>query len=847
MKTVTGAIQTQLDRQYSSEPTIIVKLDGVAYDVINVSQINQQGSSNQIGSISDVTVLINDSSGTFKTLMDTDPLMYKRCTIEKAFNDVAGSIVMIDGAITSPITWFENNRTVEFTVVDRLRSEDVTILPEDEECERQYPPMCFGTVLGVKGVNITCIPESITLDTIKSTSTGKASNAGAHVIVNKGDFRLTNPEQFPTESIIVQVAGVLMAGDIVDGTFIHNEFNKTYGSVAINPRGSRVNDPDYGNPSVFWCSDYTGTQLAGRYVRIRYNISNMYTDESEEEEVDAGVSGAKSVAGQYFSHNRVSQQDKNKCVLENQVMDPFGRPVLLGQGGSSRVSSEHVVEICGQYNLSWPGKLQYSYPSAWSIPPGTPVYLYAKKTGDDWVYINQYLCVNAVPSGSVFGLFGIKDGGLYTIPSSFYTTNLNDTTAYPDQAVTSVTLNKRLSSLSQGWASDDVYAVVESTIGPNVVDVIQHIVTNYTERQDRMPCTVDSSTFTAVKNRNSVKNYPVGFALQSSINASTLLEQICWEAHLGLVIRNGIAYLKDLTEDKVPVSGLTLDMDIVERDTFRLSLSDITDMYTRIDAKWHESYFPTDYERKIVKSKNIEAFERLNLDHDYLIYNVRLCVARSMEFWLERYANTWQIIQFTTFLKGIVLDVYDIVTVSLPFTTAVKGQVIEYNLNNDTESCTLKLWTPISGSGGSAFPSDIFTDEVAPIAGDAFEDYTDIQISTPMPYVPKAIKKKGRSLKTKGTLSENQGDKAYDDVASSMVKRMIVDTVDKKLGIAHCHVPSMGNDATIDPEISSSSMDNVVLADGSNIKVKIPVDLDLLPGTSITAIYGAKHIIQSEA
>jgi len=856
MKTIPPSAQTQIDKQYGARPIMVVDIywtdipTSYSSDtslgekrLMSVANITQTGSMSQITDVSDTIVKLSDHDGELKAIFNTNPMLYKRCVIKQVFKNgttYSDPITLLDGKINSPISWDEEERTLTISVVGKVESQPITVLPDlYDRCVIDYPPMCFGTVIGVKATNITCELDSINLEAICENVVGKMTSRTANIRTQTDVFKVSNPQNYPTGTIKIQVEGTLFKGHIEGNKFhvegIQHGFNQSYGRVIINPRQNADDDPDYNNPSVFWCSDSTGL-LRNRYVKIRYDVSDVYGLEVEGggryQEADQFTAGAKSLSNRHFSYNKVTSQEGWKCTLENPITDRFGRPLLLGE--DPRLSNEAVLEICGQYELGgrWPGNLQYNQPPYWYIPPGSQIYLYQLEEGVTY-------CVNSIPSTEIYGLFGMKRGLLAPIETSKYTFKLNDPDFYNG---TTVKFNYHLTQYSQGWDSNEIYAALKSSVGPNVVDVIEHIVTNYLKKVDGTFCTVDDISFEYVHVLDSVKNYPVGFALFNEHDALDLLNQICWEAHLGLTIRNGVAYLSNLAEDFTgnPVD-FTFNKDNTEFNSCDIELTDISNIYTRLIGYWKENYYPFTQENRTIISQNTDIFETLDMEHTYLIYNIYECVLRSLEFWLERNANVWHELTISNFLYGIGVDPYDIVGIDLPFTDDIKGQILEYDLDSSNMSITVKIWLPTSPSGGDAFP-DIFNDNPDVILEEQFEELEDFKNWTPIGYLPMimpGLARRDNSLNP----AIREGERNYYDTGENITRRFRIKEYDAKSRIAICEPTSIGSKEEIDQIVANSGNPN---SDGTEIQVYIPPGKSARIGDIIHAAFGARQAIVKE-
>ena len=276
---------------------------------------------------------------------------------------------------------------------------------------------------------------------------------------------------------------------------------------------------------------------------------------------------------------------------------------------------------------------------------------------------------------------------LATIPPKWYTVEDRD---YGDGLVaTIIQLVRPLDMLINTGFEGQLYATVRSSVGPNVVDVIQYLVEKY------LPDTVcDVTTFAEA--RAATDDWPVNFALLDRFNIIQLLSSICYQACLGIWFSEGVVYLRYLPN--MPAEAVDLTDDSIDAKTLSVGYTPTEEVVTKIVGTYRPSYdLPQPY--RLAGRYNISKYGTVEQSTDYFIYNDRDSVAHSITFWLLRKANTWKYLEFTTSLDTLVLETMDAVRVTLRNNFAAHGAVtgIVEKTEYDSETFTLsyRVWLPV--------------------------------------------------------------------------------------------------------------------------------------------------------
>lgn len=392
------------------------------------------------------------------------------------------------------------------------------------------------------------------------------------------------------------------------------------------------------------------------------------------------------------------------------IMDPTPRDIYTIVGEDI----ETILEASGMVHAAW---LDHDIPYI-----EVPERLYWKATVGSNVRLATedcalYIC-NILPSQivQVSAYRTLENGSriLSPVPSQYYIKNEDANLGTIN--VTSLTFPTDLPNIAgEGWEGQP-YVTLTSSVGPNVVDIIQHLIETYTS------CTVDSSfaTVKALFKDGDDELYPAHFALFDRPNVLTEINRIAYEARCAL-IRNGdvfsIVYLS-----AEPDSVRTIDTTKVDAEShYTMVFPNTDDVTTRCVASFKEDYLPSDYpDPKVVLRHNVSKYGMRSKDIEYHIYNDRSLVLKSATFWMIRDSNSWKELSFTTFLNNLDLEVLDCITIDLPGISndPVKALIhgITYNTTDFTLSITVQCPVKIGEMDAYPFywPANLAEDETFP-------------------------------------------------------------------------------------------------------------------------------------
>jgi len=318
---------------------------------------------------------------------------------------------------------------------------------------------------------------------------------------------------------------------------------------------------------------------------------------------------------------------------------------------------------------------------------------YGFDVGDDVYLASDYkeiYIANLIPSTSIKEVmaYRVLDGvkKLLPIPSRYYDVNLNESIA--GQNATTIRFKRPLTEFyGENW-EDQIYVSLVSSVGPNTVDVIGHLVDTYTD------LTKDATSFASV--RAAIDAFPSSFALLDRRSTFGTIEEIAWQARCAAFIKEDTIYLKYLAVEEAAID--TLDENTVDEKTLNLSLTPTEDLITEFKAAWDSDY-SAERRNSVILRNNIGKYGTMTQEHDFYIYNVQELVVKSATFWLIRQSNTWKILSCQAPLVLLRLETFD--TVELDFAQdwiasgIVKGTVEDVVYNSETFELDFNIRTSV--------------------------------------------------------------------------------------------------------------------------------------------------------
>ena len=174
MRTATTSMNNYLHQKRSTQPILVLgvdwngievfysdtQLDGAQARVCDSSDIYDMLKVVGSGGAKSITVALEDSGGDLKIILDTIDFHMRSCNVYLVFDGLSldDKLLLFSGNIVTPIVWDYSSRSLTFSVMTDLDSQDAGFtmeegafpeLPEDTDTEW---PMCFGQVCRMRPV-----------------------------------------------------------------------------------------------------------------------------------------------------------------------------------------------------------------------------------------------------------------------------------------------------------------------------------------------------------------------------------------------------------------------------------------------------------------------------------------------------------------------------------------------------------------------------------------------------------------------------------------------------------------------------------------------------------------------
>jgi len=395
----------------------------------------------------------------------------------------------------------------------------------------------------------------------------------------------------------------------------------------------------------------------------------------------------------------ISNESKINVWLSNKIGSSFSTtPVIWVTPPSPRsiytLIGEDIVEILEVSAVPLDHWFDYGIPFEeyvggvfWQARVGDPIHLAGQS---DAVFV-----ANILPSSikAVMAYRTIDEvKTLAPVPTAYYSKNESEDLLDADGdtvlSVTSLRFPIPVNEIPGEHWEEDIYVTLDSTVGPNVVDILIHLIETYTDKN------YDVTSFNSVRTKQ--ENYPANFAILKRMDVLELINSIAQQARCVVYENNDIFFIKYLSEE--PASLRTLTESDIKMDTLNLDHDSTDQIVTKLIAYWREHYLPEE-PKKIVLRHNVNIYGLHEDEHDYFIYNNYDLVEKSATFWLIRNSNVWKHVRFETFLTNLDLDNFDAITLDFNQTfvadTAVKGEIEELVHDTGNNIIQMSVWLPI--------------------------------------------------------------------------------------------------------------------------------------------------------
>ncbi len=720
MRSLSANALTKIATQYGSEPIFVVGVqwsDGISYyadrnidsikgRILSVSVMDNVITVSNNNDSQEINVILDDSDGIIKTIMDTNDVHKKDVWVYQWFEGLNfdDKFLLFRGKINTPIIWSEGARTISFSIVSQLEDKEIGFSPE----EGQFPfipsdligtpwPMIYGTAVDVPCAQIT---KAITGTTLEGV--GIVSGESSHNNVSLG----TNPPDLAMLSWQMSHVSFCASAWVTDDPVQYAKFNDQYNDLA--------------DQAALSAASYLQTQRDAQ-TRREATITNAVT-------LGEGTSSLQILGGEDFPRgpltlkigsglfngsftddifnisSRVHTANDEAIVASatndytplefkpNQKFN-FVSKVPDGSGGLVDYQTEGEI-IYSDESISRPNARQRAR-HYWA-DAGTHVSI---ASDEPITYI-----VSIIP-GTVLRVKAFKDFDgvkrLIDLPTNLY--SVSNVTYGSIDTVQVVTTTLLSTILDQEW-DDELYVTFESDVGPNIVDILKDLIDTYTN------FTYNNTTFNAV--RTKLTNFPANFAYLQRKNIVDVLNEIAFQARCSLRLVNNIFYLNYLAEEPTTID--TIEESDIENQSIEVSMTPTEDIVTKYTANWRISLAQKDPNRIILRH-NVSKYGIQEEDYDFYIYNQPDIILKVATFWLIRKSNTWKQINFNTFLSKLNLETFDAILLDFDTdyvsTDPVKAIIQSADFNSEDQTISISCWLPIKSGTMTSYnffwPADV--------------------------------------------------------------------------------------------------------------------------------------------
>ena len=700
---VNGSTAHYADRDVLGIPGRIIDLGALD----NVTNISGSGGSQELA------VTLDDTDGSLKAIFDSHDIHKRLAKVYQYFSglDLADKFLLFTGTISSPITWNERDRTVKFSIISRLETSEVGFSAEEGMFEflpadlvGKVWPMVFGTVQNMPTLQVGQAVSGTTLNGIgilagvdylfAQQQSIEATDFYASLAMAYVQYNWLN---LLNQCAIDPVDGPSYLSQLNDlGAQIANSvaaFNRQQACAATKHRMevSRILATSNGGDSiqVLGGEDFPQNQTITLNISGGYFTGVFHGDMFvvwERDHPDLQAAAAANFAFQMAN------------IRECQPTPQFQKYDFEYEGPENGMCFNWGLH---GFIVTTPTPPQYNppIPSAFWADAGSKVYIAGQ---EPLTYI-----VSTTP-GTVLSVKAYKswNGGqtLMEVPGNYYRVVSQN---YGLITAVQVVLNQPLSAvfnngvgIFEGWG-DDLYVTFQSTIGPNIVDIIKYLITNHSD------LTWDDTSFNYCQSK--LAQFPANFAVLDRKDILQLLQDIAFQSRCAIWLDDDVFKMQYLPEVPAIVDTITAS-DIDSENGIEVSLTPTENLVTKMQVSWRLSLAAfastSDPEMIIILRHNIKKYGLTAQTYDWYIFNQPDIIYKMATFWLMRNSITWKTVKFQTYLSKLNLEVFDAVTLDLPqvATNPVTAMITKASYNSMDRAVDIECALPVEAGSMVANP-----------------------------------------------------------------------------------------------------------------------------------------------
>jgi hypothetical protein len=749
MRNISQAGLAKLAARYGNEPITIIEVDWVdgstavyadrtlgdipgriieVGDLDNAVNVN----SNSSTASQELAITLDDTDGSLKAIFDAYDIYNVHVRVYQWFQglDLADKFLVFSGRINTPVTWNERDRTLKVTAVSPLENLEVGFSVEEgsfpyipSEMIGKAWPMVFGQVADYPALEVNLAVEGVTLDPVGFvTWTGEV----VPLYANGTDFDPSTLfglwKQGQQMNVYQQAADLWQDVDsaksqqyknqaqAISNQMANEEFLLNHKEACMRATRARqltelagftganpihiLGGEDFPQNQQLWLTlgsaylqgsfqgeVFTITATEDPQVILHYNLEVANAElKAAQHLIDCPLLNPPPVSTLHFTADipcgSLGSLSANPCLLDEAVTilttptAPIVKPPVL-------TAKQFWADAGAKVQLGTNQGCNFIA----SITPG------------------QVLCVKAYQTVNGQRVLNV-------VPPSWYTV---ETVQYGSITAVQVVLNQRLSLVVYqdvntnwitGW-SDQIYVTFQSSIGPNIVDILEYLIENYTD------LTWDATSFNYC--RTKLAPFPANFPLLDRKNVLQVLKDIAFQCRCAVWIENEVVYLTYLPEPPTPVDTITVS-DIDSEHGMEIASTDTENLVTKMNVKWRMGYAPEPGEQQeqlIVLRHNVARYGLWEKDYDWWIFNQPDIILKMATFWLIRYSMIWKRIRFRAFLNKLNLETFDCVTFNVPgaIASAAVPVLVQKAAYNSAENCIdFECESPVNAGATVQFP-----------------------------------------------------------------------------------------------------------------------------------------------
>ncbi len=649
MRNLSAAALAEAQRQYGSEPVMVV---GIKWDAVHEVLYADRDMDGAIGRIVELTPLesiikldgsgsggtvsatILDPDGQIKAIMDRADIHRRPFTIYQAFFSLplAERFVVWEGAVATPVEWDEGRRTLSISATPAPIPAAIGFSLEDGMVDFVHQDL-----IGVGWPMIFGRPQHVPMLQLQEIPQGQTTKAF-------GVWDRTIPLQI--QKLQLQLIGI--SGDII--------------TVAGGGTEQDLEAAEAEAGSI-------AQQLKQQQDEIIQDISRLEEIMEDQKQWEIPAAHMEVIGGWRFPKGGLVKINELLFHLTWQDADP---PTFADQARPCRLVYQ-------------PLPLQYV--------DGQPII----KEGFNFIQAGSQVqlidrdfpitYVASITPGALQAVYAYRDANgtrrLTQVPQEYYTTGsislphgLSATTVTLKAPLSTVSFfdnlkTTRAEELAQALAEerntdrpshvvkkidwgDDLYAEFVGSL-TNPADIIAWALTTFTS----LP--IDSDSFGVA--HNYLTAYPANFAMTDRPGTQEFVNSVAYQSRCAVWIENGRYKIKYLPATTVPVATITWDS--IEANTLVLTTTETEDIVTRYTATFKHDYAFDDSRRLVLRSNDAK-YGLVDFSYNFTIYDNVGPVVKTATYWLIQKSNTWKVLKFKTFLDMLPVETFDMVTIDLP-------------------------------------------------------------------------------------------------------------------------------------------------------------------------------------